>query len=381
MSLSKVAQKCRFCGIGSGIYTCPRCSCKYCSSYCYKNREHDGCVELFFQEWVEQTLRDERVRQEEEENMRRIIQNFEKDELNPDLRNESVASPIEERFADLNLNSINEHDIWEKLNADEKSEFESFIKDKNKLESIVSLKQPWWTSQILNLVSDFESDSSETNDDVAERPPFPLNFKKLSEMTSAKPSECIPLNLINILYAYAFLCRFFNCELRDFLAEVVDLLFVLSPVLSEGKNYSTLDESVQDSIRLIMDQQLDVPISFVKSIVNDVSNIMLGPSNARSSTFVLCALHDIKLIFNDYKSLCQSKKDQDKAMRKKLTLLIKKIEYFIAWSSEFETAFSGISSDLLLLMLPDLMPESTSSISEEKVLKVDIGKPLIEEVN
>lgn len=87
--------------------------------------------------------------------------------------------------------------------------------------------------------------------------------------------------MINIFYGYAFLYRFFNCDLKDFLEDVAGYLFI-------GRNYYSFEES---SIKLITTLNLNVSLEFAKSIVNDVHGLLHGPSIAKPSTYVLWALH------------------------------------------------------------------------------------------
>ncbi|KAG8176164.1 hypothetical protein JTE90_012954 [Oedothorax gibbosus] len=378
MSLSKVAPSCVFCKSGSGIYTCPRCSKKYCSSYCYKCRAHADCSEAFYKSWVEESLQAKSCDPTDRENMLRILKEFEAASVE-DAEDDCEPS-MEERFASLNIDKAGEDVIWQHLSQEEKANFKAFIENEKNIEAIVSIKRHWWTKKTLSLVTDDESSASIVEDDVAPRPPYPLSTKKLSELTSATPSNCIQNNLVNVLYSYAYLCRLYNGDLRDFLGEVVDLLFTLSPVLSEGYNYSSLEESLQDSIRKIMESDSKNPVGYVKSIVTDIEAILQGPTNGKASTFVLCALHDIKLLFLELKDEYKDKSKHDKSLKRRLLLVVKKIEYFMSWSLEYEETLKNISSDILLVMLPDLIPESDQPV-DKKVVSKTKKKPLIAEIN
>ncbi|GFT13028.1 zinc finger HIT domain-containing protein 2 [Trichonephila clavipes] len=377
MSLSKVASNCVFCGLGKGIYTCPRCNRKYCSSQCYKSRDHAECSESFFREWVQQSLQEKSSDRVERDNMLQMLKKFEAENIED---HDESNLPIEDRFAGLNINDADENAIWQSLNDEEKEKFKTLIEDASNLEDIVSVKQPWWSVTVLNLVTETDIEKSDFKDDVAPRPCYPLNTKKLSDLTSAKPSNCIQYNLVNVLYSYAFLYRFYNCDLRDFLEDAVDFIFQLSPVLSEGRNYFSLEESVQDSIRIISTSEFNVPLNFVKSIIDDLRNIMQGPDNAKSSTFVSCALHDIKLLFLELKYANRDYQDMERKLRKKLLLAVKKIEYFMSWCLEFESTLSDIASDLVLLMLPELVPDIENNENENNILQSN-EKPLIEELD
>ncbi|GFQ89121.1 zinc finger HIT domain-containing protein 2 [Trichonephila clavata] len=377
MSLSKVAPNCIFCGLGKGIYSCPRCNRKYCSSQCYKSRDHAECSESFFREWVQQSLQEKSSDRVERENMLQMLKKFEAENIED---HDKGNLPIEDRFAGLNINDADENVIWQSLNDEEKEKFKTLIEDASNLEDIISVKQPWWSVTVLNLVTETDAEKSDFKDDVAPRPCYPLNTKKLSDLTSAKPSNCIQYNLVNVLYSYAFLYRFYNCDLRDFLEDAVDFIFQLSPVLSEGHNYFSLEESIQDSIRIISSSEFNVPLNFVKSIIDDLRNIMQGPDNAKSSTFVLCALHDIKLLFLELKYANRDHEDMERKLRKKLLLAAKKIEYFMSWCLDFESTLSDIASDLVLLMLPELVPDIENNEYENNILKSN-EKPLIEELD
>lgn len=376
MSLSKVTI-CQFCGKGNGIYSCPRCNKKYCSSACYKGKEHELCSESFYREWVESSLSGKSIDDSGRNKMIQILKKFHKSIT----EDEDDELSITDRFSGLNIDDLDEDSLWQNLTDEERQEFKSLIEDNKNLESIINVKQPWWCVTMVNLVTDICDEVPEKEDDVSSCPFYPLNVKRLSSLTSKKPSECIQFNLVNILYAYAFLNRFYNCDTRDFLEDVVCGLYNFSPVLSEGKNYSTLEECVQDSIRLIINSELGVPLDFVKSIVNDVSGILQGPQNTRPLYFVLCALNDIELLCLEFKALQKKKETADKAFLKKVSATIKKVDYYMSWSLDFQSGFSELASDIVLLMLPDLFTEPESSCSIDVNQEVIRKKPLIEEID
>lgn len=367
---------CEICQKGNAIYSCPRCDKKYCSSVCYKNREHELCSESFYREWVESSLNDRAMDATEKNKMIQILKRFH----NSATEDAESSVALLDRFADLNLDDLDEDTLWQNLNEKEREEFKSLIEDNKNLESIIPVKQPWWTVTMINLVTEMNDEIPEKADDISLRPLYPLNVKKLSSITNKKPSECIQFNLVNILYAYAFLNRFYNCDMRDFLEDVIQSLYQFSPVLSEGKNYSSLEESVQDTIRLIINSDLGVPLDFVKSIVNDVSGILQGPKNTRPSHFVLCALNDVELLCFELKAIEKKKANPDKTFKTKLSTTIKKIDYYMSWSLDFESGFSELASELVLLMLPDLFTDPVTSKPEESTKEIVKKKPLIEEV-
>ncbi|GIX78913.1 zinc finger HIT domain-containing protein 2 [Caerostris darwini] len=371
--MSKIAPNCSFCKIGKGIYCCPRCNVKYCSSVCYKSREHTECSESFFKEWIEKSLQEKSCNNAEKENMLRMLKKFEEE-----YDEDPGELCIEDRFAGININNADENTIWQNLNDEEKEKFKAFIRDESNLATILPVNQPWWTNATLNLVTE-ESASADVGDRLGARPPYPLYIKKLSQLTSAKPSNCIQYNLVNVLYSYTFLYRFYNCDLRDFIEDVGDFIFRLSPVLSKGHNYFSLEEVVQDSIRLICASEFDTHLTFVKSIVNDLGLLMKGPNNAKPATFVLCALHDIKLLFLELKHANRENKVIDKTVRKMLFQGVKKIEYFMSWCLDFENTLSEIASDLVILMLPELIPHAEKNESAMNICENSV-KPHIEEL-
>ncbi|XP_054720151.1 zinc finger HIT domain-containing protein 2-like [Uloborus diversus] len=376
MNTTKSDRICEICKREAGIYSCPRCNRRFCSSNCYKCPDHEMCSESFYREWVEESLKNENFDRLERENMLQILKRSAdacEEEIVPELS-------IEDRFANLDINSADEEAIWDCLNDEEKKNFKLFVEDEKNIETLIPVKQPWWTVTMINLVTELDADKYDENDHTSPRPHFPLNIQKLSDLTSVKPSESIQYNLVNILYAYCFLYRFYNCDLRDFLEEVVGEIFELSPALMEH-NYCSLVECVQDSIRLISSHHSDVPVDFVKSIVNDVCSIMKGPDNAKSSTFVLCALHDVKLLIFELKFAYKEHDKRDKTCKKKLNLAIKKMDFLMSWCLDNDSAMSDIASDLVLLMLPDMVSdsqnESASHMESNDLVKT---RPLIEEI-
>lgn len=131
---------------------------------------------------------------------------------------------------------------------------------------------------------------------------------------------------------------------------------------------------------MIINSELGAPLDFVKSIVNDVSSILQGPKNTRPSYFVLCALNDIELLCFEFKTAIKKSKNIDKTFLSKLMTTIKKIDYYMSWSLDFQTGFPELASDLVFLMLPDLFTEPENSNPDENTQEIIKKKPLIEEI-
>jgi hypothetical protein len=74
------------------------------------------------------------------------------------------------------------------------------------------------------------------------------NIPPLSSITKAKPSPLLQNNLVNIVYAYAFTDLLYNGEMDSSPFECVEVVMAVSPVLSKGTVYDSIEVSVQRSI-------------------------------------------------------------------------------------------------------------------------------------
>lgn len=102
--------------------------------------------------------------------------------------------------------------------------------------TLIELWQPWWTRDLSPIASIEEVDAPEVdfdNDDTEaeEMPEILPDIVAFEKLYSKNPSPLLPFNLINILYAYAFMMRLYNGEVSDDILQALDVGYSVCTVL------------------------------------------------------------------------------------------------------------------------------------------------------
>lgn len=360
MSLSITAEQCKFCSTKKAIYTCPKCNIKYCSSHCYRSKDHIRCSELFYRDWVYSSLESKNATQEDKKRMFGVLKRVAEQDSDDDEPEDEVPS-LEERLAGIDLSKdVDENILWERLTKEERDHFETLLKEQ-RFGDILPIKKPWWTLTEVNLVEEVE-EASNTDKDylVSKRPAFPIGVKDISTLTSAPVADCVKYTVISCLYCYAYVMRFYNFDMADFTEQVAEDIFYLAPVLSEKRNYLTLEEVVQDSVRLLVGSKFNMPVKFTSVLANDACTIVGGPTNTHPNYFTLCALSDLRnLISNFYQCLSTLpvSKELKKTKKNMAFSAVKKIDFLISWAKENDEKLKDVASKLQLLCLGDIVED------------------------
>lgn len=358
MSVSNISQQCKFCSVKKAIYTCPKCNVKYCSSDCYRGKDHIQCSELFYHDWVVSSLESENATQEARKQMLDILKRTaEQDSDDDELENEVPS--LEERLAGIDLSKdVDENILWGRLTQEERNQFETLLKEQ-RFEDILPVKKPWWALTEVNLVEEVEGTSSTiAGDDLFSKlPPFPMGTKDISTLTSRPVADCVKYTVVCCLFCYAYVMRFNNFEVTDFTEEIADDVFYLAPVLSEPKNYLTLEEVVQDSVRLLASSKFNMPVKFTAVLANDVCAIINGPTNTYPRYYTLCALSHLRCLISNFLQLLSTlpvSKELKKSRKKMALFAVRKIDFLISWVKENDDRLKDIVSSLQLLCLADI---------------------------
>lgn len=140
ISTSNKQLSCFFCHREFSKYTCPRCNASYCSTACYKSEKHMKCSEDFYRDSVVQELSSRAKDPKDVQSVLKMIKTLEEQNIEHE---ESHGISIEERFADINLNTANVDVIWDALTHEEQREFEERMKNGG-LSELVDEWIPWW---------------------------------------------------------------------------------------------------------------------------------------------------------------------------------------------------------------------------------------------
>lgn len=142
ISASNKQAICFFCHRQFAKYTCPRCNVSYCSTACYKSDKHLRCSEGFYRDSVVQELTH---RVKDPKDVQNVLRMLKKLDENDSGHGESDDPSIDERFADINLNTTDVDVIWNALTREEQREFEESLKS-GELCHMINEWIPWWQS-------------------------------------------------------------------------------------------------------------------------------------------------------------------------------------------------------------------------------------------
>ncbi|CAB4398142.1 unnamed protein product [Rhizophagus irregularis] len=350
------ARNCGICKKQVSKYTCPRCDIKYCSLDCYKNEIHSHCTESFYKNNVIEEIKSQRVDDDQKQKMLNMLNKFEKE--NDEMAREEMESndkdlvdnDISERFRDIDLASADFDTVWSKLTPAEKEEFEQkYVNGKSDLSELsdeLLLWKPWWeitteynnrkkevlSSKIIELNEDenvLEYESDDSGGDLADRPLIITDIKNLEDLIKTTPNPAISLNLLNILYAYAYTCRTFNGDIFEHPEESCKVLWDLSPILANNDNlvYESISQAIAASSSLTFQNPIySQPQEFSYLILDDIVNLLSSTNN------VLAALSDLYRLFQQVGSETITKKSaRQRKIEQRLFSTEKKIYFYIVY--------------------------------------------------
>ncbi|UZO11609.1 uncharacterized protein OCT59_003168 [Rhizophagus irregularis] len=261
-----------------------------------------------------------------------------------------VDNDISERFRDIDLASADFDTVWSKLTPAEKEEFEQkYVNGKSDLSELsdeLLLWKPWWeitteynnrkkevlSSKIIELnedENDLEYESDDSGGDLADRPLIITDIKNLEDLIKTTPNPAISLNLLNILYAYAYTCRTFNGDIFEHPEESCKVLWDLSPILANNDNlvYESISQAIAASSSLTFQNPIySQPQEFSYLILDDIVNLLSSTNN------VLAALSDLYRLFQQVGSETITKKSaRQRKIEQRLFSTEKKIYFYIVY--------------------------------------------------
>ncbi|CAG8623080.1 15414_t:CDS:2, partial [Dentiscutata erythropus] len=365
---------------------------------------HTECTESFYKDNIMEEIKSQRVDEDDKKKMIDLLRRFEQegDEMSREAMEmaDEDYDDITDRFNDLDIDSADIETIWSKLTPQERAEFqEKFIdgRPENLLELIdeLPLWKPWWEHSSSNgdkiveispqIIEDetqlSEYSQTKSKDTLSQRPQILSDIKKVEDLTKKSPNPALTLNLINILYAYAYICRMFNGSIHENVQDSINVIWELSPVLNTTKNivFQSVDEAIKaSSIITLQNPKYKQPPEFQSLILGDIVCLLT------SVDAVLAALSDLYCLFqsqqqtsttidsSNYLSKNPSKtKDEYK---KKGFFTEKKLYFYIAYVNSLPQQ----SSAVLEILRHEIEAERVRCIKEGQEYKRDREK--IEEV-
>ncbi|XP_063425358.1 zinc finger HIT domain-containing protein 2-like [Mytilus trossulus] len=281
---------CKLCLKTKAKYTCPRCNIQYCSLECYKGEKHVQCSENFYKECFMEGLKDFGSSKEDKQNVLEMLQRV-KDE-DPGFDSDDDNEDLEARLEGLDLETDSKT-VWNKLTDKEKKEFERLMAG-GELSTLVEVWAPWWNDKVL---------ISEMNDRKVKTriPAIQKDITDISTLLSkGKPSADLKNNVINVLYAYCFICRLYNGDHMSFQIEVTKEVLSVSKVLSGTAVCGSPPEAIQMCFQCLQSRDKENLTSrqFNISLIEDVIRIIQGPSQYDPLQFVMSALSELVLLFH-----------------------------------------------------------------------------------
>ena len=406
---------CSFCELDKNAkYSCPKCGQFYCSLNCYKSVKHLNCSELFYRKCVQDELRcqesesNDEVKQRTLEIIKRDYQNLIEDEQELDEQEE--FDKLKVQFNKMHIQ--NENYLWSKLNEQEQNQFNKLLKQ-NEITNLLPIDfyLPWYLKikKSNYLIEEIDSkQDEELNKEVNEyelkrsrfikelevklneanfrKPEIRLPIKSLIDLTKVKSSPFIKCILINILFSYCFMCRHFNNDHLTFANESYRLLDEIS-LLNRKVLFKSTRESIQFTIQLLINKK-SIKTDYILVLIDDLKFILSNQN--RIYLNIISDLIELTKLFKKERKKSKSSKNvledlNEKDVKnseplnanlkdkksidelKKLTALLKRLEYYLSYLNENQDLIEQISEiDLERLYLLDLKRSIETDLNDKK---------------
>lgn len=370
-------------------YNCPRCNIAYCSVACYKSSTHLKCSEEFYKSCVleEMTLQSKlkntpgpsddvkrmyeilkRIQDDQpiDSDSENSDEELDSDDDDNDDENSVNEGDLSKRLAGIDLNDADA--VWSHLTETERQEFNKMIQGED-VTSILPKFNAWWENKIKRkLVS--ETNESEPK---VEHPHIIESIVEFDRISKKPPALCVGNNLTNLLAGYASMARFFYGEHQSNKNGAINYLVAVCANLRSNANFDDSDLAIESIRHDALTQGYSIDEHDVRQMRKDVDNLIEGPkSDKPTNTFILAALSDLhrlllavktakkfeqlqiaaatnsvkiqnsssvepitdseqfSILFSDHK-----KNDCLNVEKGKLNVIIKKVEYYLAYAKKY----------------------------------------------
>lgn len=362
---------CKLCLKSSAKYTCPRCNVRYCSSECYKSKEHLECSELFYRNCVMEGLRSMDADDGERHRMAEMLKRFEmEDSVNAE---ESDGVPdLAERVSGIDLDQDPEK-VLDILTPEEIKEFEALLKDGEKSDDIVELWNPWWCEDRPTFLEEVPSNDNNS----ASIPALVQGIEVIEKLLKTKkPSETIAFDIINALFGYAYVTRLYNGDHQSLSVESAESMVSLSLSLQQMQ-FSDVALALGSCIACTVgrDQSIFVSSEYSIAVVRDVFKILVGPNTLNPLLYVMAALSDSQTLFRSArKKILKSKRKKELQQQVRLFCAVqKKLEFYMSWVRAYGLALKELIP-LVELELCTLSTELASVQTENGKIQMLLEK-------
>ena len=215
-------------------------------------------------------------------------------------------------------------------------------------------------------------------------PSIMKNIPPADKMVRNKtPSPNLRFNLIDVLYAYAYVMRLYNGSPEDSLHQASESLLKLSAVLAHNASFESVETVVHSSLSLSrQSEDLYNSESFSLTALLDVASLIKGKEGA----FVECALSDIHRLLKKGKEKLKALPEVDKEMCKSIWLAKKKVYFLLSWVHSSASSLQSLVPTIEILHR-EISVTHTQHLEDKKKLEEVWGgtkppqqKTLIEEI-
>ncbi|XP_071842894.1 zinc finger HIT domain-containing protein 2-like isoform X2 [Apostichopus japonicus] len=335
-------------------------------------------------------LKDSDMSVEEKKRMGEMLQRLEiENPADSDDEYSDDEQSLAERLQGVDLDADPDV-VWERLTESERLEFAQILKSEN-LGMLVPSWKPWWMQHDAELIEvvkqeGLDSISLGSSQSSTSVPKAISSIPKLSEiLKNNEPSPLVVYDIINVIFSYSLLIRFYNGEVTEFTIELAQHLLDISQALSANKNYTSTEEAVHSAIEHVT-KNLKEAGNQRLNCLQDVTHILLGKSPSHPLDYVEGALSDCWRIASSAKKSV-AKDSSQKQFQKQLFGCKKKLEFHLAWAAEFLESFKIAAIEVqclhrTLLQEEQLQRKVESSFDTKIRKKHSETKPskLIEEI-
>ncbi|XP_074599502.1 zinc finger HIT domain-containing protein 2 [Brevipalpus obovatus] len=312
---------CLVCDQNNCQYTCPKCGLFYCSLKCYQSPKHLECTEEFHKD--------------------QVIGHMSTNSVDPELRDKVIEllcdlsigeDKIEAKQMKKNLKTRKYGNEKFSLTDEEWTKFDSLLKSGgifNLLPS--SFWDPWYIDFINKPITKMPGQDG-SNEDI---PPYPIDLPPLESLTKGPVSILVKYSVIQTLFAYCYVSRFFTGDLFGE-AETVFHQFISVSFIEQKNTLPLSDQCLQQACRKLIEEH-KIPLEFVHQICLDLIGIIKAGNKV-----ILRILVDIARLCRDVHKTSKSRSS---------FLAKKKIEFFLSWCVENQ---SCLQAELATLQLESI---------------------------
>ncbi|RLU19936.1 hypothetical protein DMN91_008495 [Ooceraea biroi] len=353
---------CRLCNERTSLYTCPRCEIGFCSSKCYKSDSHMDCSESFYKQNVQEELKSQESDPESRQKMLEILKRVHEegwdnilddsdtgdDEDSPLDSDDDETRDLETRLQNVNLDDPNE--LWSVLSAAERQEFEALLKN-GEAEKFLPKWVPWWTRRLENkLVQFVEDEAKDAHSDL--KYPAVMDVPLFNELQKASP--CLPFNVTNVIYAYAYIALYYNGDCMNCADDAASVFLSICENMKNNEVFEDADsaiKSVVENIGKLNVDRLPCDEQTLTALKEAGTSILQGPSTEMKTIYVCTALSELHRLLtaarkevsvrkntSSHQEFTKKFSQRDSAVnlsKKSIFMCLKKLEYYLSWVKKY----------------------------------------------